>query len=132
MSPCDSCAHHTELRGLATVNFLGYVANDVYLNSFRPLRESPICMGQSMGGKLRSRDRGYGDRDVGMVGPAVKWLGERRALLTGLFLAPRLVIYGIAWRPLFLSAISVSSLGRWPAPLPSNDDSAVSASVQEN
>lgn len=48
----------------------------------------------------------------GLVGPVVSWLGERRALLTGLFFAAAgFFIYGLAWSTrMFLSAILVNSL----------------------
>jgi len=104
---------HAELLGLATVNFLGYVAHEVYLTVW----------------VLYAMYRfGWNQRTIGMmlavvgissivcngvlVGPVVSWLGERRALLTGLFFAALgFAMYGwanSAW--VFVAAIALNAL----------------------
>jgi DHA1 family tetracycline resistance protein-like MFS transporter len=69
----------------------------------------------------------------GLVGPIVKWMGERRALLIGLLFAGiGFVLYGVAWTTVgFLGAILVNSL--WALAGPTSQSlmtRRVSASVQ--
>ena len=104
---------HAELLGLASVNFLGYIAHEVYLTVW-------ILYGMYRFG-WDTRTVGLSLAVVGvasilcsavLVGPAVNWLGERRALLAGLFFAGAgFAMYGLAgstW--VFLGAIGVNSL----------------------
>jgi DHA1 family tetracycline resistance protein-like MFS transporter len=103
---------HAELMGLATVNFLGYVAHEVYLTVFVLYVMYRFAWSQrDVGGSLAV----VGIMSIvmsGLVGPVVSWLGERRALLTGLFFAAvGFVLYGTAWSTwMFLGAIPVNSL----------------------
>jgi len=110
---------HAELLGLAGVNFLGYVAHEIYLTVW------------ILYGMYRF---GWDQRTVGLtlavvgvcsilcsavvVGPVVSWVGERRALLAGLaFAAAGFVLYGLAastWA--FLLAIGVNSLWSLASP----------------
>src|SRR5258705_1907163 len=124
---------HAELKGLATVNFLGYVAHEVYLTVFVLYVMYRFAWDQRMVGTSLAVVGISSIVMSGLVGPVVKWLGERRALLTGLFFAAAgFVIYGIAWATsIFLSAILVSSL--WSLAGPTSQalmTRRVSASVQ--
>jgi len=110
---------HAELLGLAAVNFFGYVAHEVYLTVW----------------VLYVMYRfGWNQRTIGMmlavvgissiicngvlVGPVVSWLGERRALLAGLFFAGLgFAMYGwanSAWT--FVAAITLNALWSLAAP----------------
>jgi MFS transporter, DHA1 family, tetracycline resistance protein len=104
---------HTELVGLATVNFFGYVAHEVYLTVWILYVMYRLHWDQRM--------VGIGLAVVGicqiicsavLVGPIVARLGERRALLTGLFFAAvGFAMYGFAgsmW--MMFAAIAVNSL----------------------
>lgn len=104
---------HTELLGLAAVNFLGYVAHEVYLTVWILYAMYRFNWDQRM--------VGVGLAVVGissmvcysaLVGPTVSWLGERRTLLAGLgFAAFGFAMYGWAgstW--MFLVAVGVNSL----------------------
>lgn len=104
---------HTELLGLAAVNFFGYVAHEVYLTVWILYVMYRFGWNQRM--------VGMGLAVVGvcsiicsavLVGPIVARLGERRALLTGLFFAALgFAMYGWAgsiWT--FFAAIAVNSL----------------------
>jgi MFS transporter, DHA1 family, tetracycline resistance protein len=104
---------HAELMGLATVNFLGYVAHEVYLTVYVLYVMSQLHWNERMVGISLAV---VGVTSIimsgGLVGPMVNWLGERRALLTGLFFAAAgFAMYGWAgstW--MFLLAIPVNSL----------------------
>jgi len=104
---------HTELLGLAAVEFFGYVAHEVYLTVWI------LYVMYRFG--WNQRTVGLGLAVVGicsiitsavLVGPIVARLGERRALLTGLFFAALgFAMYGwagSAW--MFIAAIAVNSL----------------------
>jgi len=104
---------HAELLGLASVNFLGYIAHEIYLTVW-------ILYGMYRFG-WNQRTVGLSLAVVGvfsifcsavLVGPTVKWLGERRALLAGLaFASIGFAMYGLAvttWA--FLLAIGINSL----------------------
>jgi len=110
---------HAELLGLASVNFLGYVAHEIYLTVW-------ILYGMYRFG-WNQREVGLSLAVVGvfsifcsavLVGPTVKWMGERRALLAGLFFAALgFALYGLAvttWA--FLLAIGVNSLWSLASP----------------
>lgn len=104
---------HTELLGLAAVNFLGYVAHEVYLTVWILYAMYRFGWDQRM--------VGMGLAVVGicqiicsaiLVGPIVARIGERRALLTGLFFAALgFAMFGWAgstW--MFVAAIGVNAL----------------------
>ena len=104
---------HTELLGLATVNFFGYVAHEVYLTVWILYvmyrfnwNQRMVGMGLAVVGICSILVSGV------LVGPVVARLGERRALLTGLaFAALGFAMYGWAgsmWT--FFAAIAVNSL----------------------
>ena len=103
---------HAELMGLATVNFLGYVAHEVYLTVFVLYVMYRFGWNQRMVGTSLAVVGITSIVMSALVGPAVKWLGERRALLTGLFFAGvGFFMYGVAWSTaIFLSSILVNSL----------------------
>lgn len=104
---------HTELLGLAAVNFLGYVAHEIYLTVWILYVMYRFSWDQRM--------VGMGLATVGvcqilcsalLVGPIVRKLGERRALLAGIaFAALGFAMYGWAgssW--MIFAAIVVNSL----------------------
>lgn len=104
---------HTELAGLATVNFLGYVAHEVYITVF------VLYVGYRY--QWDARTVGMSLALVGVssmvasaliVGRVVKWIGERRAMFAGLTLgAVGFALFG--WAPagwLFLAAIPINAL----------------------
>jgi MFS transporter, DHA1 family, tetracycline resistance protein len=104
---------HSDLLGLATVNFFGYVAHEVYLTVW--------ILYVMYRFNWTQRTVGLGLAAVGvcqiicsalLVGPIVAKLGERRALLTGLsFAALGFAMYGWAsssW--MIFVAIAVNSL----------------------
>lgn len=104
---------HPALIGLATVNFLGYVAHEVYATVFvlyvnYRYQWSPRMVGLSLALV------GISSMVVsaGIVGPVVKRLGERRALFAGLLLgALGFALFGgatVGW--LFLVAIPINCL----------------------
>jgi len=104
---------HHELFGLATVNFLGYVAHEVYLTVWILYvmyrfnwDQKMVGMGLAVVGVFSIVVSG------GVVGPAVSKLGERRALLIGLFCAALgFAMYGWAGSPaMFFVAIAINSL----------------------
>ncbi len=103
---------HAELMGLATVNFLGYVAHEVYLTVFVLYVMYRFGWNQRMVGISLAVVGITSIVMSGLVGPVVNWLGERRALLTGLFFASvGFFVYGLAWSTwIFLGAILVNSL----------------------
>lgn len=104
---------HRELLGLALVNFLGWVAHEVY----------PVIFVLYAGYRYGWNERTVGTVlaavgaigivvSAGLVGPVVRALGERRTLLLGTLLgAAGLALYG--WAPtgrLFLAAVPVAGL----------------------
>ena len=104
---------HAELLGLASVNFLGYLAHEIYATVWILYVMYRFGWDQRMIGMALAV--------VGvcsivcsavLVGPIVARLGERRALLTGLLFATAgFVIYGTAGSSItFLAAIAISSL----------------------
>jgi len=104
---------HHELFGLATVNFLGYVAHEVYLTVWILYvmyrfnwDQRMVGMGLAVVGIFSIVVSG------GVVGPAVAKLGERRALLVGLFCAALgFAMYGWAGSAaMFFAAIAINSL----------------------
>lgn len=112
-------SRHTDLLGLAAVNFLGYVAHEVYLTVWILYVMYRFNWDQRM--------VGTGLAVVGvcqivcsavLVGPIVKRLGERRSLLTGLFFAAiGFAMYGwagSAW--MIFAAIVVNSLWSLASP----------------
>ncbi len=103
---------HAELKGLATVNFLGYVAHEVYLTVFVLYVMYRFGWNQRMVGISLAVVGITSIVMSGLVGPMVSWMGERRALLAGLFFAAvGFSIYGLAWTTwIFLGAILVNSL----------------------
>jgi len=104
---------HAELLGLAGVNFLGYLAHEVYLTVWVLYVMYRFGWNQSQVGTSLAVV-GISSIVVSgvLVGPAVGWLGERRALLTGLFFAAvGFAMYGWAGGTvMFLLAIPVNSL----------------------
>lgn len=104
---------HTELLGLAMVNFLGYVAHEVYLTVWVLYAMYRFQWNQRMVGiSLAVVGISSIVTSGALVGPVVKRLGDRRALLTGLFFAALgFAMYGWAFNTgLFLFAIAVNSL----------------------
>jgi MFS transporter, DHA1 family, tetracycline resistance protein len=103
---------HAELMGFATVNFLGYVAHEVYLTVFVLYVMYRFGWNERMVGISLAVVGVTSIVMSGLVGPVVNWLGERRALFTGLFFASvGFAIYGLAWSTwIFLGAILVNSL----------------------
>jgi len=104
---------HIELFGLATVEFLGYIAHEVYLTVWVLYAMYRFGWDQRMVGISLAVVGIFSIITSGaLVGPAVKLLGDRRALLTGLFFgAVGFAAYGWAgttWT--FLIAIAVNSL----------------------
>ena len=101
-----------DLFGLAAVNFLGYVAHEVYLTVFVLYVMYRFEWNQRMVGISLAVVGVTSIVMSGLVGPAVNWMGERRALLSGLFFAAvGFSFYGLAtatW--MFLAAILVNSL----------------------
>jgi MFS transporter, DHA1 family, tetracycline resistance protein len=104
---------HSELLGLATVNFLGYLAHEVYMTVWVLYAMYRFGWTQSQVGTSLAVV-GISSIVVSgvLVGPVVKALGERRALLTGLFFgALGFAMYGLAaGTTMFLLAILVNSL----------------------
>ncbi|MBI3476571.1 MAG: TCR/Tet family MFS transporter [Acidobacteria bacterium] len=103
---------HAELMGLAAVNFLGYVAHEVYLTVFVLYVIYRFGWNQRMVGLSLAVVGVTSIVMSGLVGPIVKALGERRALLTGLFFAAvGFAMYGVSWSTsMFLGSILVNSL----------------------
>jgi DHA1 family tetracycline resistance protein-like MFS transporter len=103
---------HSELTGLATVNFLGYVAHEIYLTVFVLYVMYRFAWNQRMVGISLAVVGVTSIVMSGLVGPIVTWLGERRALLTGLlFASVGFATHGIAWSTaMFLGAILINSL----------------------
>jgi DHA1 family tetracycline resistance protein-like MFS transporter len=104
---------HPELLGLATVNFLGYVAHEVYATVFVLYATYRYGWGErTIGGALALVGVSSMLISAATVGPVVARLGERRTLFAGLLLgALGFVIFGAAregW--LFLVAIPMNCL----------------------
>lgn len=104
---------HPELLGLAAVNFLTYLAHEVYMTVFVLYVMYRYAWGQrAIGGALMIV--GILSMVVSglMVGPVVKRFGERPSLFAGLlFGAAGFVMFG--WAPvgwIFLAAIAVNAL----------------------
>lgn len=102
---------HAELLGLATVNFLGYIAHEIYVTVY--VLYVIYRFGWS------SRMVGISLAVVGVtqmatytsVGPIVKRLGERRTLLTGLACAALgFALFGWLSGVVFLIAIPINAL----------------------
>jgi DHA1 family tetracycline resistance protein-like MFS transporter len=89
---------HPQLLGLAAANFLASVAHEVLPSTFVLYAGYRYAWNQSTVG-LFLAGIGVGGMVVsgGLVRPMVGWLGERRALLTGLaFGAAGFAVYGLA------------------------------------
>jgi len=108
----------TELMGLALVNFLGYVAHEVYLTVFVLYVMYRFGWDQRMIGISLAVVGVTSIVMSGIVGPVAKRLGDRRTLLTGLlFGGIGFACYGLAWSSaLFLAAILVNSLWSFAGP----------------
>ncbi|HTS03365.1 MAG TPA: TCR/Tet family MFS transporter [Thermoanaerobaculia bacterium] len=104
---------HRELFGLAAVNFIGWVAHEVYPVIFVLYAEYRYGWNERAVGSVLA---GVGVVGIvvsaGLVGPAVKALGERKTLLLGTLLgAAGFAMYG--WAPtgaLFLLGLPVGGL----------------------
>jgi DHA1 family tetracycline resistance protein-like MFS transporter len=104
---------HPELTGLATVNFLGYVAHEVYATVFVLYVTYRYHWGQrTIGFSLAVVGIASMIVSAGIVGPVVARLGERRSLYLGLLLgAVGFALFGLAsvgW--LFMIAIPINCL----------------------
>ena len=104
---------HTELLGLAAVNFLGYVAHEVYATVFVLYATYRYHWDQrAIGGSLALVGISSMLISAAVVGPVVARLGERRTLFAGLLLgAIGFVLFGWARQSwLFLLAIPINCL----------------------
>lgn len=104
---------HTDLLGLATVNFLGYLAHEISMTVWILYAMYRFGWNQRMVGiSLAIVGICQILCSAVLVGPVVSWLGERRSLLTGLsFAALGFAMYGWAGSTLmFMVAIGVNSL----------------------
>ena len=104
---------HTELLGLAAVNFLGYLAHEIYMTVWILYAMYRFGWNQRMVGiSLAIVGTCQILCSAALVGPVVSWLGERRALLAGLaFAALGFAMFGWAGSTsVFLIAIGVNSL----------------------
>ena len=104
---------HRELLGLASVNFLGWVAHEVYPVIFVLYATYRYGWNERTVGSVLAGVGAIGIVvSAGLVGPVVKELGERRTLLLGTLLgAVGLAAYGAAPTPgLFLAALPVGGL----------------------
>ena len=125
---------HPALLGLGTVNFLGYVAHEVYATVFVLYASYRYGWNaQTIGLSLAVVGVSSMVISAGVVRPVVKRFGERRALLAGLLLgALGFALFGwatLGW--IFLVAIPVNSL--WALAGPSSQSlmtQHVSASEQ--
>ena len=104
---------HTELLGLAAVNFLGYVAHEVYATVFVLYVAYRYGWGEmAIGGSLAVVGIASMIIMVGVIGPVVKRFGERRTLFAGLLLgALGFALFG--WAPvgwLFMLVIPINCL----------------------
>jgi DHA1 family tetracycline resistance protein-like MFS transporter len=104
---------HRELLGLATVNFLGYLAHEVYPTVFVLYGDFRYHWNQrTIGITLAVVGVASMIISAGVVGPVVARFGERRSLFAGLLLgATGFALFGwagSAW--LFLVAIPINAL----------------------
>ncbi len=104
---------HPALIGLASVNFLGYVAHEVYATVYvLYVNYRYHWTERTVGLSLALVGISSMVVSAGVVGPVVKWLGERRALFAGLLLgALGFFLFGwatVGW--LFLVAIPINCL----------------------
>ncbi|HZR29998.1 MAG TPA: TCR/Tet family MFS transporter [Terriglobales bacterium] len=104
---------HKELLGLATVNFLGYLAHEVYATVYVLYVIYRYGWGQHMvGNSLAVVGIASMVIMAGVIGPAVARFGERLSLFAGLLLgAIGFALFG--WAPtgwLFLLAIPINCL----------------------
>jgi DHA1 family tetracycline resistance protein-like MFS transporter len=101
---------HADLLGLATVNFLGYVAHEVYVTVFvlyviYRYAWNPRMIGISLALVGVTSMVAYAS-----VGPIVARLGERRTLLTGLACAALgFALFGWSSPVVFLMAIPINA-----------------------
>lgn len=110
---------HSELLGLAAVNFLGYLAHEIYMTVWILYAMYRFGWDQRMIGiSLAVVGITSIFSSAVLVGPVVKWLGERRALLAGLsFASLGFAMYGWAGSTLmFMTAIGVNSLWSLASP----------------
>lgn len=125
---------HRELFALAVVNFLGYLAHEIYATVW--VLYAMYRYGwdeKKIGVSLAVVGIASMVTMVGLVGPSVKRFGERSSLFLGLlFGAAGFVLFG--WAPvgwMFLAAIPVNALwGLWTPPLQSMMTQRVSHSEQ--
>lgn len=104
---------HRELFGLASVNFLGWVAHEIYPVIFVLYATYRYGWNERTVGSVLAAVGVMGIVvSAGLVGPVVKALGERGTLLVGTLLgAAGFALYG--WAPtagFFLAALPVSGL----------------------
>src|SRR6266849_3736232 len=104
---------HTELLGLAAVNFLGYVAHEVYATVFVLYVAYRYGWGEvAIGSSLAVVGIASMIIMAGVIGPVVERFGERRTLFAGLLLgALGFALFG--WAPvgwLFMLAIPINCL----------------------
>jgi len=108
---------HTELAGLAVVNFLGYVAHEVYATVYVLYANYRFGWNSRMVGISLAMVGIASMASYAAVGPVVKWLGERRTLLTGLMLASLgFLMFGWPAEWMFLAAIPVNCLWSFAGP----------------
>jgi MFS transporter, DHA1 family, tetracycline resistance protein len=110
---------HPELLGLTAVNFLGYVAHEVYAVVFVLYGTYRYAWSpRTIGSVLAVVGLASMVISAGVVGAAVKWIGERRALFLGLFLgALGFALFGLApvgW--MFVAAIPINNLWQLAGP----------------
>lgn len=104
---------HRELFGLASVNFIGWVAHEVYPVVFVLYASYRYGWNERTVGTVLALVGAIGIVvSAGLVGPVVRRLGERRTLLLGTLLgAAGFALYG--WAPaagFFLAALPVAGL----------------------
>ena len=109
----DLLRSHRELFGLAIVNFLGYLAHEVYVTVFVLYATMRYAWdAKAIGTALAVVGVSSVVTSALLVGPIVKRLGERLTLFSGLLLgATGFFLYG--WAPagwIFLGAIGINSL----------------------
>jgi len=108
---------HTELAGLAVVNFLGYVAHEIYATVYVLYVIYRFGWDAKMIGISLAMVGVASMISYGLVGPVVARLGERRSLLSGLFFdAVGFVMFGWPSVWVFLIAIPVNCLWSFAGP----------------